>query len=245
MVVQPLVFFSKYPRLIKFLFSNVDQTVVASKFVKSAFDMLNIKVTIIPHIMELNKWPSRLRKGKINNLLWVRHLRPEYNPAMVIDVMGIIQKQYNNLNLKIVGAGPMIDELKNLIKQKKLHNVDLLGRISEKDLQQSFDSADIFINTSTVDNQPVSVLEAMSCGIPVISTNVGGIPEIITHEYNGLLSDDKDVKAMARNIEKLLRDSKLYTHMSINCKQFIDKNFTGEEIYKKWENIYSKIGYKI
>ena len=238
-------FFSNYPRLIKFLFQFVDQTIVAGNYVKRAFDNLQIKTTIIPHILEIDKWPHRQRNSSGYHLLWVRHLRSEYNPIMLLQLFKQLKGRFHQLELKIVGTGPLQEEMKNYIFENSLNDIELLGRVSDTELKLLFDKSDIFINTTNVDNQPVSVLEAMTCGLPVVSTNVGGIPDIITHGQNGLLSNPCDVDAMLENIQLLLENSELASKLSKNGRAFVEKTFSPEVVFYQWADVYNRIGFSL
>ena len=238
-------FFKSYPKLIKFTFSYVDEIIVAGNYVKSAFDQLNINTKIIPHILEIKKWKYRQRKDRGHNLLWVRHLRKEYNPMMILEVYNKLRKDHKNIELKIIGSGPLKNEMNSYIKDNNLNGVNLLGNVSEIQLVDAYNWADIFINTTNVDNQPVTVLEALASGVPVVSTNVGGIPDIITSGNTGLLSRPGDVEAMVNNIKNIMSDESLIKKLSFEGRNFIEQTFNEVTIYEDWTSIYYKIGYRI
>lgn len=238
-------FFSVFPWLIKSIFRNVDEVVVAGKYVQSAFLKLNIKTTIIPHVLEIDKWPNRIRKNIQYNFLWVRHFTSEYNPIMLLQVFKQLKEKYRQLDLKIVGTGPLQEKMENYILENSLNDIELLGRVSDSELKTLFNLSDLFINTTNVDNQPVSVIEAMTCGVPVVSTNVGGIPDIITHKENGLLSNPGDVDAMVENIQLLLENSELASKLSKSGREFVENTFSSEIIFQQWEKVYDTLGFTL
>ena len=156
-----------------------------------------------------------------------------------------MKERFPKLELKIVGIGPLKQEMENYIIENSLNDIELLGRVSDTELKLLFDKSDIFINTTNVDNQPVSVLEAMTCGLPVVSTNVGGIPDIITHGQNGLLSNPCDVDAMLENIQLLLDKSELVSKLSENGRVFVENTFSPEVIINQWADVYASLGFSL
>ena len=87
---------------------------------------------------------------------------------MLLKVFKIISKSKSNLKLKIIGKGPLEREMIRYINDNALKNIEFLGRVNDLKLVETYNWADIFINTTNIDNQPVTVLEAMICGIPVV-----------------------------------------------------------------------------
>lgn len=237
-------FFNTWPRIIRRIFCYPNEIIVAGKYVQRAFDKINIKTNIIPHILDVDSWSFRQRDKPALNFLWVRHLRSEYNPLMVLELFKRFSLNAGG-KLSIVGEGPFKSKMDAYILKNQLSSVCLLGRVSAVELRNLLDEADFFINTTNVDNQPVSVLEAMACGVPVISTNVGGIPDIIKNERNGMLSDPGNIDQMEENIRYLLERSDLYMNISTAGREFIEKTFSNDKILREWNEIYRKIGFQL
>ena len=139
----------------------------------------------------------------------------------------------------------MHDEMKSLLIDKFSTDVNFLGRVSNDQLIELHNKSDIFINTTNVDNQPVTVLEAMASGIPVVSTNVGGIPNIIQPGINGMLCGSNDIDGMVQNIESLLKSKSLVSTLSSNGRINIEDKFGPKIIYNKWIKLYSSLGFDI
>ncbi len=238
-------FFSISPIFFKILFSKIDKIVVAGKYVQSAFDDLGLKTVIIPHILDVEKWSYRHRETAGTNLLWVRHLVKEYNPLMLLKVFKKLKPMVTELKLRVIGTGNLQDEMERYISDNSLTDIEMLGRVSDSELKSTLNWADLFLNTTNVDNQPVSVLESMACGCPIISTNPGGIPDIITHKDNGMLSDPGDMDAMAANIMQLFSDRELYTSLSRRGREFVESRFSREIIYAQWTKTYAELGFSL
>ena len=112
-------------------------------------------------------------------------------------------------------AGPdkgdgALQKLKAEIRKLKLDGrVSLPGAVPKQEVPNLMAQHDFFINTANIDNTPVSVIEAMACGLPVVSTNVGGIPYLVEHEKTALLVERGNAQAMAQAVERLLKEPDL------------------------------------
>ena len=111
--------------------------------------------------------------------------------------------------------------------------ITLTGRVSRSDVGSWLDRADIFLNTTTVDNTPGSVMEAMASGLCVVSTDVGGIPYLVEHRVDGLLSPSGDAEAMAENVRAILRDESLSAHLSTRAREKVEE-FDWDRILPRW-----------
>lgn len=228
----------KSPFLSKLVFNNAFINVAPShylleKFKESGFSNL----TYIPNFIALENYPFKLRNVYTPKLLWVRAFAEIYNPKMAVLVFQRIKEKYPNAQLTMVGPDKdgSFSEVKALANQLKLE-VNFTGKLSKKDWIILAGNHDIFINTTNVDNMPVSLLEAMALGLPIVSTNVGGIPYLIENEKNGLLVDRANISEMCSAIEKLIlnnRDAQLIVNEAINYVQ----NMDSKNVLSKWLNL--------
>ena len=127
--------------------------------------------------------------------MWVRSIHAIYNPLMAIKVLNEVLKFSSNAELCMVG--PIKDNTIELInelifKWNLQEKVTLTGKLEKKEWIKLSEEYDIFINTSNFDNLPVSLMEAMALGLPIITTNVGGIPFLINHNSTGILVNQND-----------------------------------------------------
>jgi glycosyltransferase involved in cell wall biosynthesis len=118
-------------------------------------------------------------------------------------------------------------------------NVKFPGFLNFQEKIQAFDKADIFISTNSVDNTPVSIVEAWAMGLPVVSTAVGGIADLIEDGETGLLVPDDDDYAMATAIRRLLENPELVEKISRKGKEKAQK-FSWFEVQRLWEEIISE-----
>lgn len=197
-------FMARYRRVVRPVMRLADQLVVPSGFLDRAMRQHALDAEVIPNVIALADWPYRRRERLAPALLWVRHLRAGYNPWMAVQTLRLVQQRYPDATLRMAGDGPMEREMRARIQTEGVRGVTLLGHLPMATLQRHYQECDVFISTTNYDNQPRSVLEAMASGLPVVSTNVGGVPDLIQEGVNGLLVPAGDAGAMADAVLTLL-----------------------------------------
>lgn len=152
-------------------------------------------------------------------------------------------EKLSDIKLKIVGSGPEEDELKEYIKQRRINNIDFLGYKSGEELKKVISQALFTIVPSEwYENNPMTIVEAYSIGVPVIGSNIGGIPEIIEEGKNGFLFTPKSADGLAAAVIHADRLSEeKYKQMSDNALMFAEKNFSPEGYYEKLINFYKNV----
>jgi glycosyltransferase involved in cell wall biosynthesis len=200
---------NKNPFLSRLIFKNAKALVAPSHYLKTEFEQSEYPVQFIPNSVIIDDYPFKNRTQFHAQLLWVRAFDKSYNPTMAIEVLKLLINTYPEAKLCMVGPikDTSFSETKLLVKKYGLENkVVFTGVLSKTAWHQLSQEYDIFINTTDVDNTPVSVIEAMALGLPVVSTNVGGMPFLINHEVDGILVDANDANAMANAIEKRIEN---------------------------------------
>lgn len=223
------------PKLCKMVFANAYQNVAPSGYLKQAFESAGFTNVIhIPNSIEIEKYEFKQREITTPKLLWVRAFASIYNPIMAVKVLAESQKTYPNATLTMVGP----DKDGSLETTKAFANsiniqVNFTGKLAKEDWWKLASEHDIFINTTHFDNTPVSVMESMVLGLPVVSTNVGGIPFLLTNNENALLVADNDVDAMVASIQKLIENPEKAIFLANNARKFI-KQMDWELVKKQW-----------
>ena len=188
----------------------------------------------IPNTIELQLYKEHVREFKTPNLLWVRSFARIYNPLMAVKVFIKIKKIFPEA--KICMVGPKKDESYSKTVQFAQNNnveVNFTGKLSKEDWIELSKDYNIFINTTHFDNTPISVIEAMALGLPVVSTDVGGIRYLLEHDATALLVKDNDVEGMAEQINRLITEPHLASSLSEKGKESV-KSFDWEVVKKQW-----------
>ena len=228
----------KNPMLCRVLFSNAYKNVAPSGYLKQAFEKEGFKnVIYIPNTIEIEKYEFKLRTELTPNLLWVRAFASIYNPKMAVKVLQQLQKQYPSATLTMVGPDKdgSLQTTKDFAKSLGI-TVNFSGQLTKEEWWELASKHDIFINTTHFDNTPVSVMEAMALGLPVISTNVGGIPFLLTNEQNALLVPDNDITAMTNAVLDLLENKPKNNLLITNARTFIEQ-MDWELVKQSWVSI--------
>lgn len=226
------------PRLCRMIFGHSHVNVAPSGYLLAAFQGAGFRQTLlISNAIKTADYPFKCRTALKPNLLWVRSLASIYNPQMGLRVLAEIQKDFPEATLCMVGPEKdvSVDSLQQLADALGV-TVRFTGRLTKQDWIALSQSYDIFINTTHKDNMPVSVIEAMALGLPVVSTNVGGIPHLIDDQQQGLLVDDNDHMNMAKCVVNLLKDAELSQSLVQNAYKMVGL-FDERKIAERWLEI--------
>lgn len=199
------------------IFKNSYANVSPSAYLQTAFLNKNIDSILIPNTINIKEYQFKERNQLEPKLLYVRAFAAIYNPIMVIEVLFELKKEYPEATLCMVGPNRdgTLSSVKERIKELNLEdNVIITGVLPKEEWHQVSENYDIFINTTNVDNTPVSLIEAMALGLPIISTNVGGIPYLISDKEDSILVNKNDVEAMKNGVLSLLKNKQIANSFS-------------------------------
>ena len=224
----------KYPKFSSLVFNNSYVNIAPSGYLKYEFEQKGFKTVLIPNVIPIHQYPYKERKKIAPKLLYVRAFAEIYNPTLAIEVLKELKNTYPKAILCMIGPdkdGTLAD-VKQLINKYHLNeSVEITGVLAQKEWHKKSENYDIFINTTNVDNTPISVIEAMALGLPVVSTNVGGLPYLIQHNVDGVLVEKNNPSAMTKEICKILEENKY--SLAINARKKVE-NFDWNIVQSKW-----------
>ncbi|OUS02145.1 glycosyl transferase family 1 [Flavobacteriales bacterium 33_180_T64] len=229
------------PKMSQLLFENAKCSVAPSLYLKNAFETFNYKnVVHISNALEVINYPFLNKVYDSPKLLWVRSFSKIYNPKLAVKAFNAIKQTYPNAELCMIGpdSDGTLKDVKALVKELKL-NVKFTGKLGKKEWIELSKTYNVFINTTNFDNMPVSVIEAMALGLPVVSTNVGGIPFLIHHNTTGLLVNPDSVNEMTKAILDLMTNKQNRTILIQNARIQAEQ-YDWVNIKKQWSNILEK-----
>jgi glycosyltransferase involved in cell wall biosynthesis len=232
-----------YPRFSKYLFSGACKLVAPSRYLHDSFSLYGYPCLIIPNPIEIEKYTFKLRSHVNPRLLWVRAFDSTYNPEMAIEVVDGLKKQFPDVELCMVGPDKdgSLQICKTLAKKLGVDkHIIFTGLLSKDAWLKLAADYDIFINTTNFDNTPVSVLEAMALGMPVVSTEVGGIPYLIKSEINGILVSKNSHEEMVEAIIKLCLNPELSSIISINANRDL-KKMDIKNVSLQWQTMINDV----
>lgn len=236
-------FFAKSWRMVKGAFARVDRVIVPSNFLRQIFAEYQIETQVIPNIVDLSMFhykPPNFEREPLH-LVITRNLESIYDNATAIRAFA--QFYENNLNSRLTVAGNGIEEqeLKQLTAELGVSGqVNFVGRQSREQIALLYQSADILLNTSLIDNTPNSIIEALACGVIVVSTNVGGIPYLVEDGRQALLVAPKRPDLIAEKLSQIVLDRRLRQKLSDNGFQLVSQ-FSPLSVVPMLESLYQKL----
>ncbi len=220
------------------LFKNAHTNIGLSKYLVNTFQDLGYEnITYIENTIELKNYSFQLKSLEYPKLLWVRSFSEIYNPQLAILILEEIKKDFPQAELCMVGPDKdgSLEKCKQLAKRKQL-SVKFTGKLSKEEWIKLSKDYNLFINTTNFDNTPISVIEAMALGLPVISTNVGGLPFLIAHEKDGILVEKEQVAPFIREIKILVTHPERAYQLAAKARKKVEQ-FDWEVVKEKWKRV--------
>ena len=218
-----------------------DTIVTPSGYLVDVFARFNLKARFIFNIVELDRFNYRERKSLRPVFLTSRLLEPLYNVPCVLRAFSLIQKQYPEASLTVAADGWLRPQLERLAAQLGLDNTRFIGFVPFADMPNLYDSADVYLTATDIDNMPSSVTECMASGLNVVTTVGGGaIPYIMTNEETGIVVKSNDHEALAAGALRLLAEPDYAARLARNARE-ASKRFRGVAIKEQWLGLYREL----
>ncbi|MBP1928344.1 glycosyltransferase involved in cell wall biosynthesis [Methanolinea mesophila] len=200
----------------------------------------NDKIYIVPHIVD-SRFQKQIASEKIFDIIYIGRLAPVKHLEKTIDIINMIKKEIPEISTAIIGTGPQEEELKQISKQMNLENtIHFLGY--KEDVWNWYNLAKISILNSEREGFPYSVIESLSCGVPVITSNCGDVSDVIVNKYNGIIiNDNEDIKSFSKAFIDLLKDDELLEEISDNALKS-SKDYSDLSATNVWKDLlYQKV----
>lgn len=198
----------RWRKPLQWMMRNAAAVTAPSNYLVREFMPLRPDLQLIPNGMRLDGYPFRLRSSVSPRLIWLRSFHAMYNPTMAVDAVAALVGRYPDIQLTMVGpdrGDGSLEKTHRRVQELGLtYCINIIPGIEKAEVPQILSQADIFLNTTNVDNAPVSVYEALACGLCVVSTDAGGIPDILIDGMNAMLVSPRDVGAMVSAVDDIL-----------------------------------------
>jgi glycosyltransferase involved in cell wall biosynthesis len=235
-------FFARAPTHVVRHLRRATMRVTPSPFLQRVFAKYGLEAEVVPNIIDLTRFEPVPRRdfGSAPRIVVARNLEPIYGIATAIRALLSVRQRFSGATLTVAGSGPELGPLQALVTELGLQGaVSFPGRIENSAMPQLYALADCVVNPSTVDNMPISLLEAFASGLPVVSTNAGGIPDMLTHEVTGLLVPVGDPQAMGRELCRMLEDRALAARLVAAGRAEADK-YAWPRVKALWLDAYRR-----
>ena len=233
-----------YPHRVKHLLINAAVVVTPSLFLQNGLASFRSDIKLIPNPINLDATIYRRRDHIKPNLIWVRAFHEIYNPILAVQVLNVLKARFPEMNLTMIGPDKGDGSLEHLLASAEelqiMDRLRVIQGVPHHEIPSLLDRADIFINTSNYDTSPRSLVEAMGNGLCIVTTNVGGIPYLVSDHQEALLVPPRRIDAMSDAIQLLLTNYDLAAKLSYQARKKAEK-FDWPAILQHWEKLISKV----
>lgn len=234
---------------LKYFIKNADAVIVNSSFTgKKVTEIYERPIYVIPYGTTVMPKSTVRKEGSGRQIFSVGRMIERKGFTYLIDAMPMVVSQFPDAKLVLAGGGPIRGQLIQQVNKLQLQqNVNLPGKVSAEDLEMLYAQGDIFVLPAIIDKNGdteglgVVLIEAMTYKIPVIASNVGGIPDVIVSGTSGILVDQRNSSMLAAELIGLLKDPEKMRRIGEQGYNFISTRFSWEKVIRKIENIYSEV----
>jgi glycosyltransferase involved in cell wall biosynthesis len=223
---------------VRFSMRRVAALVAPSGFLREVFAHHGMHAEVVPNIIDLAKFHPAASGPQTPHIIVARNLEPIYDVDSALRALALLLPSHPAAHMSIAGSGPERERLESLAGQLGVAGkVRFTGRLDSHQMAALYREASLSLNTALADNMPNSVLESLASGIPVVSTNVGGVPFLVRHEETALLVKPGDAAAMATAMKRLLDDASLRQRLVLNGSAYV-RDFAWSQVRDRWFAVY-------
>lgn len=235
-------FAETHPRRASLLVRQAAAIVAPSPYLAKEFPSHDRPVEQIWNLLPLDDYHYRPRPDPAPRLLWMRTFHDLYQPEMALDVLAALVERHPAATLTMAGQDKGFEAtMRNTAEALGLADrVSFPGFLGPEGKRRAFAEHDVFLNTNRVDNAPVSLLEAAAAGLPIVSTDVGGIPHLFGHGETALLVGSGDGSSMAREVTRLLEEPELAGGLSERGRALALRS-TWPEVGPRWRELLERV----
>lgn len=229
----------------KTIIKNANSVIALTEDMKRAMQAIyNRDITIVPNGIDLKEYISELPvqnvEGAEKRILFVGRLHPVKGVQYLLGAMKMVHQELPEAKLILVGDGEEREHLENLTDSLGIRGcVEFAGRVPHERVKDYMNQAEVFVLSSLSEGFPVTILEAMACGLPVVATRVGGVPDIIKNGTNGYLVDTMNQEQIAEALLNLLQDKQLRKDISENNREGV-RRYRWDAVAATLEGVYQK-----
>jgi len=238
-------FSAHHQRRAHMLMKRAAAVVAPSPYLREQMRAFRSDIRLIPNGLWLERYPFRHRTQVRPRLVWLRALHSIYNPLMAVETVHYLIEKYPDVELRMIGPdkkdGSYEATLARIRDLGLEDRVTLPGAVPKSEVPAALDWGDIFLNTTNIDNTPVTVLEAMACGLCVVSTDVGGIPYLLDNGRDALLVPPNEPRLMAEAVARILDEPGLAGSLRDQAHAKM-RGYGWDAVLPQWERLLEAVG---
>ena len=211
--------------------------VVPSEYLREVFAKHGYRTRVVRNAVDLSRFRYRERSPLRPRLLSTRNLESHYCVSTTIEAFAVLKKRHPHATLTVAGSGSEERRLRSLARERCGSGVEFLGRVEPSGIPPLYESCDIYVNASVIDNQPLSLLEAFAAGLPVVSTPSGDIAAMVRGGEMGLLVPPRDPASIAGAVELLLDRPDRALRLAQRARQGVEAH-SWPQVRNAWAAVY-------
>lgn len=231
------VFMDRFSWLVKMPFRLATVATVCSVELQEAFKKRCVQTVLLRNLFDSELIKFRERTKIEPRIAWTRSMDEIYDPIAALKVFEIVRKQHPNVKLVMTSNGSMMQAVRDYADSQGLDGVSLPGRVPKEELASIVDEADLYLNTSRQDGLPTSLLEAAASGLPIVTTNAGGIASLFEHEKSAIICEIGDIEGLAGSILRLLANPEKAMEIGRAARD-VAEQYTWPHVSKDLAKIY-------
>lgn len=238
------IFLKEHKSWVNRVFKRANFFVAPSNYLKISLERHGYNATCIPNFINIKDYRYYQRIRVKPKVIWLRAFHKIYNPSLAPMVIAKLNDYGIQANLTMIGPdkkdGSLAETQQIVDKLQVSNQITIIEGVEKNQVPEILSKGDIFLNTTNIDNAPVSVIEAMACGLCIVSTNVGGITYLLENEKDALLILPDDPAAMAAAVQRILTEVGLAERLSANARAKAEQ-YDWAAILPKWEKLFEEV----
>jgi len=214
-----------------------DAIIVPSGYLVDVFARFGLRAQSIVNTVELDRFCFRARRPFRPVFLTSRSLEPLYNVPCILQAFALIQEQIPSARLIVAGSGSLRRNLETMSEELGLSNVEFRGGVPFDAMPALYNEVDFYMMAPNLDNMPGTIIECFASGLPVVTTDAGGIPYVLTHEQTGLLAACDDHRALARHALYLWENQEVAAAIAARAYKSVQQ-YTWTHARERWITLY-------
>jgi len=219
---------------------RADLIVVPSSYLVDVFARFGLTARVIHNVVDPQQLRYRERQPVRPVFLTNRLHEPLYNVQCVLRAFALVQARYPEALLTVAGDGSLRGDLEGLARELGLRNTSFVGLVASGRMAALYDAADVYIMATNIDNMPGSVIECLTCGLPVVTTDAGGVRYIVTHDESALIVPLNDHAALAAQAMRLLEEDGLAVRLARNGRESA-RHYAWPAVRAEWLEAYREL----
>jgi len=225
----------RWRRLVQWAANTADVFVVPSRYLHDIFLRAGTTTVVVPNFVEVPTGVTAAPEGRV--VVNTRALEPLYDIPTTLRAFALVQARYPDARLILVATGSDEKRCRQLAARLALRGVEFIGGVPHEEVPRYLARAALFLNSSRIDNQPLSILEAFACGVPVVSTAAGGIADLVRHGETGMLASIGDHRSLGEHACEVIGDHELARRLVQGGRDVVAAH-AWEALRDQWAKVY-------